>query len=667
MIGKMAKVEILGVKDVFLDTVDAIHEEGTLHIEDLSEKIQLMDTKRVSRMEMDPRFVEHESSLVNLRQKVADMIQELKLPIESIPRDEVARIYGTIWSDNVEVTVSKVESIIGDVEGATKGLVDQKQNLEVELSRLEKYAPIMQKVQPLADRVARMENMASIALIIERKYKAILNYLNDEISKITGGECEVVSADVDEESTAALVVFNRRYLKQVHDFLAVQNVNQVRLPSDLARKPLDDAVKEVRERIDSIPAELDNVNRQLATVSKKYYASLLAARNAVHDRLETMEAVPKFGQTDEVFIVSGWLPVDSIEPMEEKLASKFGTDVMMNVIEVHEEEEEETPVMLKNGPFTRYFEIIYMLSKYPKYGTTDPTLIFAIFFPILFGFMVGDVGYGIIIMVAGYLVHRKFRDKPLVNMLGFAMTVGGAWAIAFGAIFFEMFGNLPERFFNLVHETGGVETFTYFAGSDKTVWRYPVNRMDMFLFMLFAALAIGYIHLTVGFVVGIVNGIKEKNYKHSMEKAGGLAVLTGLALAVASMKYIPKPFLWIGILMIVGGAVAATFGAGMGGLIEAVLGAGNILSYSRLLAIGLASVILAKVANDLGSSMFKAGVAGIIGGIIVAVLLHTLNLVIAVFSPSIHALRLHLVENFGKFFEPAKYKYEPFKKTGGES
>jgi len=224
MIGKMAKVEILGVKDVFLDTVDAIHEVGTLHIEDLSEKIQLMDTKRVSRMEMDPRFAEHESSLVNLRQKVADMIQELKLPIESIPRDEVARIYDTIWSDNVEVTVSKVESIIGDVEGATKGLVDQKQNLEVELSRLEKYAPIMQKVQPLADRVARMENMASIALIIERKYKAILNYLNDEISKITGGECEVVSADVDEESTAALVVFNRRYLKQVHDFLAVQNV-----------------------------------------------------------------------------------------------------------------------------------------------------------------------------------------------------------------------------------------------------------------------------------------------------------------------------------------------------------------------------------------------------------------------------------------------------------
>ena len=95
------------------------------------------------------------------------------------------------------------------------------------------------------------------------------------------------------------------------------------------------------------------------------------------------------------------------------------------------------------------------------------------------------------------------------------------------------------------------------------------------------------------------------------------------------------------------------------------MGAGNILSYSRLIAIGLASVIMAEVANDLAGQMW-GGVFGITMGLLIAIILHSLNIVIACFSPSIHSLRLHLVESFGKFFEPAKYKYEPFKKTGGE-
>ena len=105
----------------------------------------------------------------------------------------------------------------------------------------------------------------------------------------------------------------------------------------------------------------------------------------------------------------------------------------------------------------------------------------------------------------------------------------------------------------------------------------------------------------------------------------------------------------------------------MGGVVESIVGAGNLFSYVRLLAIGLASVIMANVANSLSRQMGGSGAIGIVVGIIVFILLHALNIVIGVFSPSIHALRLHLVESFGKFFEPAKYKYEPFKKTGGET
>ncbi|HEY5493079.1 MAG TPA: V-type ATPase 116kDa subunit family protein [Candidatus Anoxymicrobiaceae bacterium] len=663
----MAKVEILGLKDIALDAIDVIHDLGTLHIEDLTERIGSMDTKRVTRMEMDPKFAEHEGTLNNLRAKVGDMIRELHPDVDVLSAEDIATEYKGIWSENVEVMISRIQSMLHDVERDTRDTVERKSDLMVELSRLEKYAPIMGKVQPLADRVAKMTDMASIALIIERKYKAILNYLNEEISKITEGECEIISSDVDDESTAALIVFNRRFLKQVHEFLAVQDVNQVRLPSDLSKKPIDEAVAEVRARISQIPSEIDEIDSKLVGVTDKYSVKLLAGRNAIHDRLEAMDAVPKFGQTDQVFIIAGWLPEPEVEPMDKALTGKFGNKVVMTVVDIREEHDsEETPVALHNSPFTRYFEILYLLSKYPRYGTVDPTIVFAFFFPILFGLMVGDIGYGIIILVAGWIVHRKYSNKPFVNMIGFVLTVGGAWTIFFGAIYLEFFGDWIYRWLGLLNADGELDK--YLLGTKNSTFKYPVDRIEGFTFMLAVCLIIGWVHMGIGLIIGMVNGHREKNYKHVMEKGGLFLVLTGVLMIVAKfgLGWWPAWLAAVGALMAVGGIVLGALGAGMGGAIEAVVGAGNLFSYARLIAIGLASVIMANVANELAIEQAKSGWVGIIVGVIVFILLQTLNLVIGVFSPSIHSLRLHLVESFGKFFEPAKVRYEPFKKTGGE-
>ena len=667
MIEKMAKVEILGLKDIALDAIDVIHDLGTLHIEDLTERISTMETKRVTRMEMDPKFADHEATLNNLRAKVGDMIRELQPDVETMAQEDIATEYKALWSENVEVMISRIEKMLREVETDTRDTVERKADLLVELSRLEKYAPIMAKVQPLAERVARMQDMASIALIIERKYKAILNYLNEEISKITNGECEIISSDVDDESTAALIVFNRRFLKQVHEFLAVQDVNQVRLPSDLAKKPIDEAVGEVRARIALIPGEVDAIDQKLGAVTGKYSVKLIAGRNAIHDRLEAMDAVPKFAQTDQVFIISGWLPEQYVEPMDKALTDKFGNKVILTVVDIREEHEsEETPVALHNNPFTRYFEVLYMLSKYPRYGTVDPTIVFAFFFPILFGMMVGDIGYGIIIMVAGWIVHKKFASKPMINMIGFVLTVGGAWTIFFGIIYLEFFGDWLYNWLGLLNKQGELEK--YIVGTKESIFKWPLDRIEGFTFMLAVCLIIGWIHMGIGLIIGMVNGKREGNYKHAMEKGGLFAVLTGAMMIIAKfgMDWWPMWLAYVGVLLVVGGIVLSGIGAGFGGVIEGVVGMGNLFSYARLIAIGLASVIMANVANQILREPPMSGFGGIIIGILMFILLQALNIVIGVFSPSIHSLRLHLVESFGKFFEPAKVRYEPFKKTGGE-
>jgi V/A-type H+-transporting ATPase subunit I len=357
--------------------------------------------------------------------------------------------------------------------------------------------------------------------------------------------------------------------------------------------------------------------------------------------------------------------------MEKALGDKFGTRVIMTVVDIREgEDEKDAPVALRNSPFVRYFEILYLLSKYPRYGTIDPTIIFAIFFPIFFGLMVGDIGYGIIIMCAGWVVHRKYGNKPMANMAGFILTIGGAWTIFFGAVYLEFFGDWLSRWLGLIKEVNGKEEVTYLLGSPKSIFKYPIDRLEGFTFMLGACIIIGFVHIGIGLVIGITNGVKEHNRKHAMEKGGLLMVLTGFMLALGTFafpEWWPGAMVGIGIVLAVAGVVVAGVGGGMGGVVESLVGVGNIFSYARLIAIGLASVIMANVANKLARQVGgSGGVIGVIAGIAVFVLMHGLNLVIAVFSPSIHSLRLHLVESFGKFFEPAKYRYEPFKKTGGE-
>lgn len=664
MIERMARIEILGLKDEALEAIDIIQDQGTLHIEDLSEKVSEMGKKKISAMEIDPKLVERERKLNELRTKIGDRIRDLGSDTSALPSAEIRTEYKNIWSEDVDYMIARIEKLIHDVDKETKGPVERKEDLQVELSRLEKYAPIMRKIQPLADQVSEMGNMASIALVIERKFKAILHYLNEEIGKITGGESEVVSSDVDEESTAALIVFNRSHLKEVHDFLAVQDVNQIRLPSDLAKKPIDDAVNEVKARMAEIPGEIEKIEEQLKTLTGKFTVKLVAARNAIQDRLAAMEALPNFAQTDQIFIISGWLPEESVQSMKVALDEKFGEKVMTTVTDIREEEDaEETPVKLKNGPFVRYFEAIYMLSKYPRYGTVDPTAVFAVFFPIFFGLMVGDIGYGIIIMFVGWFAHRKWCDKPMINMIGYILTIGGMWTVLFGIIYFELFGDLLHRACHAWNITLPI------LGTETSRFKFPIDRMDTnsFNFMLGVAVIFGFVHMGIGLVIGIVNGIREHNMKHVMEKAGILTVLTGAMLLLGNfaLDWWPSYLMLIGAAMMLVGIVVSAIGGAMGGLIESIVGTGNLFSYMRLAAIGLSSVILAEVPNKLFGEMSSGFI--IVLGIILLIILHILNIVIAAFSPSIHSLRLHLVESFGKFFEPAKFRYEPFKKTGGET
>lgn len=667
----MSKVEIVGLKSLFFQVLENLQDLGTLHLEDITKKKGPRYADLIP-MEMEPDIEEEKALFQNLAMRNKAILAELVPPVERVDRGEINQKYEEFKGK----TIAEITSMVDEEEKATKELLNLKSELEMELSRLSKYEPIVKKVYPLASKAAAAENYTSIALIVEERYKAVLDYIKQELEKITDKQCEVYTAQVDENTHAAILTFHKRYSESVHNFLATENVNLVRLPSELADKPYDEALKELDARYKEIPPKLLKVREDLDELSKKWYTTLLALKEYLEDRIEAMDSIPKFGQSGHVFVIVGWMPEDKVEDARLALEARFEGKVELTEEAPTHEELEDAPVAVKNVRAVRPFEFIYALVKPTRYGNVDPTFLVAISFPILFGFMLGDMGYALVIIGLSFLLRRILKKKQSRSLFFYlfadVLLICGISTFIFGLLYFEFFGDLLIRLFGWRVDEHLVVQWVWGVTPNGKVWGWPLERIaqaneDLFLLILMVVIIIGVLHMGGGLVIGMVDGIRHKDRKHTIEKLGYILFILGLVSIFATMwglKSLKDPGLYLGVVMVFAGIIMAGYGGGFGGALEAGLSFGNLLSYARLYGIGLASVILAEVANELGASLGSG--AFIILGILVAALIHSLNIALGILSPSIQSLRLNLVETFTKFYEPTDTVYEPFKRSGGE-
>jgi V/A-type H+-transporting ATPase subunit I len=189
-----------------------------------------------------------------------------------------------------------------------------------------------------------------------------------------------------------------------------------------------------------------------------------------------------------------------------------------------------------------------------------------------------------------------------------------------------------------------------------------LDRIEIMVPLLIFTIAIGVFHVFFGLGLGMVNAVRRRHKKHACEKVGMLFALTSiLVIILALANVIPAVAVTPGIVLLIIALPLLMYGGGLPAMLDIMSGLGNVLSYARLMAIGMASVVIALVANTLGSSM---GI--VLVGFLVAAMLHILNIVLCMFSPSIHALRLHIVEFYGKFYEGGGRQYDPFKRRAAK-
>jgi V/A-type H+-transporting ATPase subunit I len=626
----MAKVQILGYGPRLRPALDLLYGLRVVQIIDVREEPGL-SLKPVPADESEERRLEE---LRHLRTRLDALIR--LIPTTSGPVTPPV-------TSAVEIPALREE--LDELEPRVRDLVTRLDDLRAEEAALPRHIESLRKLLPLLPEIVELESYETVGLLLDRRYADLLDLLREELDELVGPRYELTSTPIDADRVGAVVIFPRSESSRVMAWLSREQVSQVRLPSGFTGLPLPRALAAMEERLRSIPGQIALVESDLGELMEGRLDRWRAARRALDDLLVQHETVAQIGSTGHAFVIEGWVPRRRLPELERSLTERVGDDVMMVEVSVPPEERERVPLLLKNPAPARPFELLIRLLGLPRYGTTDPTLLTALFLPLFFGLMVGDIGYGLILIGVAVLMGRLGRRSPTWHDLGRILLIGSIWAVLWGVVFGEVFGDLGRRL--------GL----------RPIWFDRERAIESFLLF---AVAMGVFHVLLGMLLGLWVAWKERHRGTLIERGGMLVALIGLFLlaGVASGR-LPAAMSAAGIAALVVGLVLLIYVEGALGFVTApleVMGTvTNILSYLRLAALGLASVYLARVANELAGSTGPLWL-----GILVAVLLHALNVVLGAFSPTIQAIRLHYVEFFGKFYEVGGSAFRPLGADGEE-
>ncbi|MEI7856273.1 MAG: V-type ATP synthase subunit I [Methanomicrobiales archaeon] len=635
----MKRIQVIGPKPAFNQVVDLLYQEGTLHLEDVSKSVSPIE------IPLDKVVLDTAGDVALVLTKISGIFSSLP-PVRDDPA-HLAEIPKTLRSRSHEEVLARAEEIIFTLETTTRALAARKSELTLTITALNRYSKVLLILQPLERELPMLEGFEVTILLIQKEHSEVVDLIKKELDIITNNQFEMTSTSVDAETLAAIMVFNKRHSEQVHAFIYSVNVNEVRLPREYMGRPFYEMFALIEENKLRAGDEITRIEGELLTLASAWHQELVVLKKALEDMNDELGAFSNFAFSEYTFVIMGWIPKKKLQQAKRSLSDVFLDRVVVRELDTTEKDMEAAPVFYDNPRWVKPFEMIMQLVAPPRYREIDPSPVLAIFFPLFFGIMVGDIGYGIVILLIALLIRKLYGTIAFAASVADILLISSIPTIIFGYLFGEFFGDFGE-IMGWLHPV-------HFLG---ITW----NRVEAMIPMLILAISIGVLHVFLGLFMGMRNAIIRKSRKHLAEKAGMLLMLTGIIILMAMLAgVVPESGIYPTIVLIVVALPMILYGAGIFGTIEVMSTVGNILSYARLMAIGMASVILAMVANRLGES-FEI----VIIGVIVALLLHALNIALALFSPSIHAMRLHIVEFFSKFYEGGGVVYKPFRKAGLE-
>jgi V/A-type H+-transporting ATPase subunit I len=518
---------------------------------------------------------------------------------------------------------------------ATVALTGESLALEEERDHLDHFIRIFTAFFELG--IAASTNQTrTLFLVLSQDPSEAVERLRQAASSLIGETFSLYSEPLSGGEVAVALVVPTAELERIEALLPEVGVNEIDLPEEFAHADLSSSLRALRRRRAEVESELEGFAGRRRNLAEWLLPGLLRARASFEDWLRATEALRTAATTAHLFVMEGWLPASERDTLQRTLAQRVGGSVVIEDVARESWSAQDVPVAISNPRIFRPFELITGSLPLPRYGTMDPTPFVAVFFPMFFGLILGDLGYGAILGALALAGWLRSSEGSLMRSVSQIAACCAGFSMAFGVVFGEFFGDLGHRKF-------GMHTFAF-------------SREDAFVPFLALSVALGFVHMLLGLILGALSGLRT-NLRHSLGRglSAGMLVLTA-AMLLAAVNVLPKAFftptavallLSFPVLIILEGAI---------GPIEFLSRLSNILSYARIMALGTASVMLAIVANQMVGAM-----GGAIVGVVFATLFHLVNFGLGVFSPTIHALRLHFVEFFGTFYSPGGVVYQPFR------
>jgi V/A-type H+-transporting ATPase subunit I len=474
----------------------------------------------------------------------------------------------------------------------------------------------------------------ALSVLLRSRDEGSLERLRGALAAVTDGAFELRSRPLPSGDLALLILLPAGVAERVDRTLAEAGVKPIPVPAAYGGS-LAAALPAMIERLRAIPRELADLDRERARLAAVHAPELLRARQAFHDLLREIEALPLAALTPHAFVLEGWVPSGLMGRLQSRLGGEMGGTVVASEVAREDWSAEEAPVALANPRLFRPFEALVRMLRLPRYGSIDPTPFVAVFFPMLFGVILGDAGYGAAMAVLALVLHRRSRPGTTFRAAAEIAGACAAFTIVFGFLYGELFGDLGRRVLGLRP--------------------LLLDREEAIVPFLGLAVALGLVHILLGLGLGVIAARRHDRREALGRGVTAAMLLLILAALLAATGVLPRPFFTPAAVLLLVAFPVLIAAEGVIAPIELLATVGNVLSYARVMALGTASVMLAVVANRMVGAMGSAVV-----GALLALLFHLVNFALGLFSPAIHALRLHYVEFFGKFYSPGGVEYRPF-------
>jgi V/A-type H+-transporting ATPase subunit I len=651
----MKKTSIIVHQSYLDEAIKILHEEGIMQISEISEE------EAEDELNLTPSPLHPETTLcIQYEQRLRDLIkilkkhQKKKTGIKSLLNPELPSKQ-IIEDISIEDLYSDIESTFSDHE---KNILKKHHRLEDINNRIETLNNFIEDINKFTSFNIYLKDIGiSSSLIIRAGITDQLIDIQKSCSSVELSELYSKQITKGKKPLWAVILIGHISEKKEIEQIGTQFITELDLPY------IDSTPKEAIVAFNKEKNQLQAERKDIISSLKKTAIQHLFNLRILHEqiRIERIrkEINQQFAQTQTTILIKGWVQENHCSRLKDLMETVTHNHVVVD-FESPSPNPDIPPTYMKTPAWAEGFKTLVELFAIPRYNEINPTIIMGIFFVIFFGVMLGDAGYGIILLLLSLVGYIKFgKYSPTIKHWSFMGIWLGVVTTLVGFLTYSIFGNLVHMIVLNDSSTALLYQFTLMG------IHFPIDSLTDPIAILTMALILGLIHLNIGIILGIYQAYKRKHYKVMfteklcwipLQIGGGLLI----GLFILDWK-IPNILISVSIILVIIGFIQLLIASGPVGFFDITGYVGDWLSYARLLALGLATAGMALAFNVVSKLLGEMiPYVGIIITILLLFVLHIVNLAISALGAGVHSLRLQYVEFFNRFYEGGGTMFSPF-------